>query len=122
MDKAAEHVLSGPFTVVLIFLAAPGIGIGIYVMHVLLQRLRGKGDNGNPPRVNFDGTESHMTWAQLYGQVEAINVMTRQVLDRIHSLEDAISALRKENGAHSDAISTLRERVATMEGERRGRE
>lgn len=123
MDKAVEHILSGPL-IALIFLAAPGVGIGIYVMHILLQKLRnGRGENSDDQlRVKFDGTESRMSWAQLYGQVEAINVTTRQILDRIHTLEGDISALRKENGARADAISRLGERIATIEGRSRSRQ
>jgi hypothetical protein len=104
-----DAVLANPTLIVLIAFAAPWVALG----GIALYLLRNKNGNGKGERAN--GPEPQATLAGVNGALEAVKLMVKQVLDRTHALEAAISALRKENRARADSDAALRERVAAIE-------
>lgn len=115
MDRLAEQILAGENSFALFVLSAPWIGLGTFVGYFALARLRNANGSCNGKR-RVNGTDSQATLAGVNGALEAMKLMLKQVLDRTHALEAAISALRKENRARADSDAHLRERVAAIEG------
>lgn len=115
MDRLAEQILTGDGTLPLFLLASPWIGLGAFVGYFALNKLRNGKSNGRS-----NGADSQISVAGVHGQMEALKAMVKQVLDRTHALESAISALRKENRARADSDAHLRERVAIIEGRQQG--
>lgn len=119
MDRVAEQILSGEHSLALFLLLSPSLALCLVVGYFALAKLRNGHGKANG-RTN--GAGSQLSVAGLAAQVEALKVMVKQVLDKMHSIDSALSALRQENRARADSDARLRERIAAIEAAGRARE